>query len=81
MSLTKKYKLDFILRVYGLSLQDVNNSLSEFGEGLLVLDPSWEEKRMKDFTVSIKTEDPELVFDACSQLGRIRSVKIGQEEG
>jgi dihydroxyacetone kinase-like predicted kinase len=81
MSLTKKYKLDFILHVYDFSLQEVNNSLSEFGEGLLVVDSSWQEKRGKDFTVRIKTEDPQLVFDACSQLGRIRSVKIDQEEG
>ncbi len=81
MSLAKKYKLDFILHVYDVSMQAVNNSLAEFGEDLLVADSAGTGKKGKEFIVKINTEDPELVFDICSQLGRIRSVKIDQEEG
>jgi len=34
-----------------------------------------------NFKVNISTEDPTIIFDLCSQFGRIRSVKVGNEGG
>ena len=53
----------------------IKNSLAEFGNGLVVsLDST--QKENCNYRVSMITEDPTLVFDLCSQLGRIRSVKV-----
>ena len=79
MSLSQKYKLEFTLHAYNTSMQDVKNSLTEFGENFEILDSSKPQDKGKDFLVNIITEEPELVFDICSQFGRIRSVKIDAE--
>ncbi len=76
----QKYKLEFTLHVYNTSLQAVKNSLAEFGENIMVSDSCGTQGKGNDFFVSINAEDPELVFDICSQFGRIRSVKIDREE-
>jgi dihydroxyacetone kinase-like predicted kinase len=73
-----KYCLDFVLRVYGESARTVKHALAEFGEGLEITGGT-EEAEAKDFYIRIHTEEPTLVFDACSQLGRITSVKINEK--
>jgi P2-related tail formation protein len=75
-----KFKLDFILHTYNTTLEAVKTSLAEFGEKLdisEIVDPS---QKGKNFKININTEDPTIVFDVCSQFGRIRSVKV-EEEG
>jgi P2-related tail formation protein len=75
-----KFKLDFILHTYNTTLEAVKTSLAEFGEKLdisEVVDPS---QKGTNFKININTEDPTIVFDVCSQFGRIRSVKV-EEEG
>jgi len=79
MNLSQKYKLEFILCAYNTSLQSVRNSLAEFGDNLDISDSSVVGGKGKDFSVIMSTEDPALVFDICSQFGRIRSVKIDEE--
>lgn len=39
-----------------------------------------EQKESCNYKVNMITEDPALVFDLCSQLGRIRSVKVNEGE-
>jgi dihydroxyacetone kinase-like predicted kinase len=73
---TPKFKLDFILHTYNTSLQAVKNSLAEFGEGLEISEVVDELEKGKNFKININTEDPTLIFDVCSQFGRIRSVKV-----
>lgn len=75
----QKYKLDFILHAYNTSLQAIKNSLAEFGDSLEISESSDPGEKGNNFKVSISTEDPTLVFDVCSQFGRIRSVKINEE--
>ncbi|MBN2831367.1 MAG: hypothetical protein JXL82_03710 [Candidatus Omnitrophica bacterium] len=79
MSLSQKYKLEFTFCAYNTSMQAVKNSLAEFGDNLEISDSSALNEKGKDFVITMITEDPSLVFDICSQFGRIRSVKIDEE--
>lgn len=72
----QKYYLEFILHSFSASEQAVKNSLAEFGEDILVVDCQDETERGKNFKISIKTEDPPVVFDICAQFGRIKTVRI-----
>jgi len=70
-----KYVLEFILHAKDSSPKIIKSSLAEFGSDLVVSD-SQEPGEDSNYKVSLTTEDPTLVFDLCSQLGRIRSVKV-----
>lgn len=76
-----KYRLEFILHAYNITLGEVKNSLAEFGSNLEVLESPDSSGKGRDFKVNLNTEDPTLVFDACAQFGRIRSVKVEEEGG
>ncbi len=75
----QKYKLEFMLHTYNTSLQEVRNSLAEFGDALSVMPSAGPGEKGNNFQVCINTEDPTVIFDICSQFGRIRSVKINDE--
>ncbi len=75
----QKYKLEFILHTYNTSIEAIKNSLVEFGNSLEISDSEKSAQKGEDFQISLNTEDPTLVFDICSQFGRIRSVKINDE--
>jgi dihydroxyacetone kinase-like predicted kinase len=77
----EKYCLDFILRAYGSTPQTIKNALSEFGEHLEITEDAEGQGEARDFKIRILTEEPTLVFDVCSQFGRIKSVKINEERG
>ena len=80
--MTEKYHLEFILHAYDSNPGLIKSSLSEFGEELLVADiPAEGDASGREYKVRISTCDPTLVFDVCSQMGRIRSVKINEQEG
>ena len=76
--LGQRYKLDFVLSCYQSSLEKVRLSLSEFAEEIKITESASQKTKAKDFLVSLITEEPTLIFDLCSQLGRIRSVKIDE---
>lgn len=69
-----KYALEFILHATDSSPKIIKNSLSEFGDKLTISQE--QDKQDCNYKISMVTEDPTLVFDLCSQLGRIRSVKV-----
>jgi len=70
-----KYALEFILHSKDSSSKIIKSSLAEFGNELVVsVDAA--QKENCNYKVSMTTEDPTMVFDLCSQLGRIRSVKV-----
>ncbi len=75
----QKYRLEFILHTYDISIEAIKNSLVEFGESLEVSDSTKSVEKGNNFEISLNTEDPTLVFDICSQFGRIRSVKINDQ--
>jgi len=77
----EKYWLDFILRAYGESAQNIKSALSEFGEHLEIAEDAEGQGQARDYKIRIQTEEPTLVFDVCSQFGRIKSVKINEDGG
>jgi dihydroxyacetone kinase-like predicted kinase len=79
MSLSQRYKLEFTLHVYNTSLQAVKNALAEFGDKFNIQESSGSQEKGSNFIVNMSTEEPALVFDICSQFGRIRTVKIDEE--
>ncbi|MDD5561917.1 MAG: hypothetical protein PHT50_07320 [Candidatus Omnitrophica bacterium] len=70
-----KYTLEFILHTKNSSPKLIKSSLAEFGNQLVV-SQCLEQSENCNYKVSMVTEDPTLVFDLCTQLGRIRSVKV-----
>lgn len=75
----QKYKLEFILHTYNTSIEAIKNSLVEFGNSLEISDSEKSAEKGDNFQIKLSTEDPTLVFDICSQFGRIRSAKINDE--
>jgi len=73
-----KYRLEFILHAQKATLTIIKNSLSEFGEGLEISDCQDSEAKGKNFKININSEEPTVIFDICSQFGRLRSVKIDE---
>ena len=74
-----KFKMDFILHTYNVTLEALKSALAEFGEKLDVAEVVDLKQKGRNFKININTEDPTLVFDVCSQFGRIRSVKVEDE--
>jgi dihydroxyacetone kinase-like predicted kinase len=70
-----KYALEFVLHAKDSSPKIIKNALAEFGSDLIVVEYR-EFTESCNYKVNMVTEDPTLVFDLCSQLGRIRSVKV-----
>lgn len=70
-----KYTLEFILHAKGSSPKVIKSALAEFGSDVVV-DDCQKHNESCNYQVNMITEDPTLVFDLCSQLGRIRSVKV-----
>ncbi|MFA4854586.1 MAG: hypothetical protein WC616_04455, partial [Candidatus Omnitrophota bacterium] len=64
-----KYTLEFILHSKNSSAKIIKSSLEEFGSDLIV-SQCQKQAESCDYKVSMATEDPILVFDLCSQLGR-----------
>ncbi|MFA5199589.1 MAG: hypothetical protein WC442_01575 [Candidatus Omnitrophota bacterium] len=75
--ISSKYELEFILHAKDSSSKIIKSSLAEFGDNLVV-DCAKDGKESHNYKVNMVTEDPTLVFDLCSQFGRIRSVKVQQ---
>lgn len=71
------YRLEFILHAKGASLKSLHNSLAEFGTELSVCECR-DNAQPCDYAITMATQEPELVFDLCSQFGRIRKVKVSE---
>jgi dihydroxyacetone kinase-like predicted kinase len=71
-----KYLLEFIITTYNISEEAIKNSLTEFGESLEIHNCQPSQGKGRDFKIHINTEDPTVIFDICSQFGRIKSIKI-----
>ena len=72
-----KYALEFVLHAKDSSPKIIKSALAEFGSELMVAD-CLKQGESCNYDVRMITEDPTLVFDLCSQLGRIRSVKVNE---
>jgi len=74
----QKYALEFILHIQNASEKMIKNSLSEFGEAIEICACQDANQKGKDLKININTEDPTMIFDICSQFGRIKSVKVNE---
>lgn len=75
----QKYSLEFILHAYNTTEKALRNALTEFSEGLQIEAISIEGSESWDnFKISARTEDPTIIFDICSQFGRIKEIKIDE---
>jgi len=74
----QKYNLEFILYALNGTAASVKNALTEFGEGLEVSACDEDPDKSRNFAVKIRTEDPTVIFDICSQIGRIKSVRVNE---
>jgi len=72
-----KYALEFILHAKNTNLKVIKSALLEFGSALNIT-PCDDHLQTGNFNVTINTDDPTLVFDLCSQFGRIRSIKVNE---
>ena len=75
-----KYSLEFILSVRDISIETLKNSIIEFGEDLDIAHCPGDNAKDKNLLIHIRSEDPTIVFDACAQFGRIKSVKVHEEK-
>lgn len=73
-----KYSLEFILHTHKTSKEAVRSSLSEFAENIEIVDCLDPDIRGKHFKINISTQDPTVIFDICSQFGRIKSIKVDE---
>lgn len=68
------YKLEFVLHSYSVNLEQLRGSFAEFARDINIIEQPCE--KGKEFKVSLKAEDATAIFDICSQIGRIKTVKI-----
>ncbi|MFH1440940.1 MAG: hypothetical protein ABIH18_02705 [Candidatus Omnitrophota bacterium] len=74
-----KYQLEFILNTYNTGIKEIKDSLENFGQGLEILEIKDDDVSGRGgFKIFIHTQDPTLIFDLCSQFGKIKSVKVDE---
>jgi len=73
--MANRYTLEFILTAYGTTQKALSDALAALGDSLLITP----QQSPNEFKVSMAVEDPTLVFDACAELGRIKSVKVEED--
>ena len=73
-----KYQLEFILNTYDAKDSVIRNSLVEFGDNLEICEVNDGCISRKDFKISITTQEPTIIFDVCSEFGRIKSIRINE---
>ncbi len=75
------FRLEFTLSVNGASAETLRTSLIEYTQEFDVRscgsDPGSERQ---EYRINLVTEDPTLIFDLCSQYGRLKSVKVQEEK-
>ena len=72
----KKYLLEFVLIAKNNEGGNIKISLNECGDNLEIFPLDAVAGNIRDYKIRINTDDPTLVFDACAQIGRLKSVKI-----
>jgi len=64
-----------------VSMEALRNSIVEFAEVLEISQmPQDNTIKSRDFKIRVYTEDPTIIFDTCAQFGRLKSIKIDEEQ-
>ena len=72
----QKYSLEFILNIRAASIEEIRQSLHGLGDDLIISELDEDISAGRALKVSMYTEDPTLIFDTCSQFGKLKSVKV-----
>ena len=73
-----KYCLEFILNTYNTSADIIKNSLAEFAENLEITVCQDSNAKSKDYKINLDAEEPTVIFDICSQFGKIKTIKVSE---
>ncbi|MFZ2357505.1 MAG: hypothetical protein WAW67_06780 [Candidatus Omnitrophota bacterium] len=75
-----KYKLEFILSTFNVDKQNVRNSLLDSAEDLEIIEALDKEiNGPEELKINLLTSEPTIIFDICSQFGRIKSIKVEEK--
>jgi len=75
------YSVELTINICDASVDALKDSLLALGDDLNLNEigqANAKARTVKTVKVHIRTVDPQLVFDACSQFGRLKSVKINE---
>ncbi len=74
------YHLDFVLSAADTSSDVLKKSLEGCVDNPEILEmPDENSQKCKNFMIQVRTQDPTLIFDICSQYGKISSVRVNEE--
>jgi len=75
------YSMEFILHTGKKETHStVKNYLVEWAQELKISECNQGDvSQGKDFKICLRAQDPTVIFDACAQIGRIKSVKVDEE--
>ena len=74
----QNYRIEFILHCFNCTAKEISNSLAEFTENMDISDLQEIKEKGRNFKISLSSPEPTVIFDICSQFGRIKSVKVSE---
>ncbi|HNX81094.1 MAG TPA: hypothetical protein PKL77_03000 [Candidatus Omnitrophota bacterium] len=75
-----KYSLEFTLSMYGDYADAFKKALAPYTDSLEIDPmPRADADRLRHYKIQILTIDPTIIFDMCSEYGRIKAVKIDEQ--
>jgi len=75
-----KYRVEFIIQVYDTSFEALRDALEALGSDLILEQVEDGNGKAGIIRICIRTDEPHFIFDACSEFGRLKSVKIDEEK-
>jgi len=73
-----KYNVEFTMNIYDSSSDELKDCLTGLCADLSLDEDEETNDKGKIIKIRLCTDDPHLVFDTCSQFGRLKSVKISE---
>ena len=64
------------MNIYGASFEELRDCLTNLGDELNLDEIEDTNGKGRSIKIHIHTNDPHCVFDACSQFGRLKSVRV-----
>ena len=77
---SNKYRVEFIIQAYNSSLAALKTALEALGSDLTLEQLEDSNGKAGMARISIRTDEPQLIFDTCAEFGRLKSVKIDEEK-
>ena len=71
-----RYSVEFTINIYNTSPQELRSSLTGLGVDLNLEEKKESDEKGEIVRIHIHTDDPYLIFDTCSQFGRLRQVTV-----